>query len=499
MKKRILIAGLFHETHTFVEERTALKDFSIRKGEEMFHSRGEGSPLDGVLEAAEESGWDVVPSIDMRAVPGGTATDEAVCFFWKHFAAAAKSPLREGLDGFFLVLHGAMVSESVEDVEGEILGRIRSLPGAAALPIFGVYDLHANFSEAMAMNGNCLVAYRENPHTDAREAAVFAARLLDRCLVTRGIPQMWYRHARVLWPPTGTGTGSDPMRILEATARRFEKEVSDVWAVNVNAGFSFADTAASGVSFLVCGTCGERFAGGILDELCRIARERCAQGCKVEEPVEEVLDRILPVEDGPVILVEPSDNIGAGAPGDGTGLLRALIAREVEGAVVVIDDAQSVLAAVSAGAGKRVRLSVGGRGSRMDPGPLEIEVDVVSVSDGRFDLEDSQSHLASMRGSHIEMGPCAVVRHGGVSILLTSRRTPPFDLGQLRSQGIAPENMKIIGVKAAVAHRRAYDPIARGMYWVATPGPCSSRLHDFPFKRLKRPVYPLDEMTDAPA
>src|SRR5207249_2389225 len=104
------------------------------------------------------------------------------------------------------------------------------------------------------------------------------------------------------------------------------------------------------------------------------------------------------------------------------------------------------------------------------------------------------SHLASMCGIHINMGPSAVVRSGGVRILLTSRKTPPFDLGQWRSQGIDPESLRVIGVKAAVAHRRAYDPIAKASYTVDTPGPCSSNLRAFPFRKIRRPVFPLDDM-----
>jgi microcystin degradation protein MlrC len=97
-----------------------------------------------------------------------------------------------------------------------------------------------------------------------------------------------------------------------------------------------------------------------------------------------------------------------------------------------------------------------------------------------------------MYGAHIDMGPCAVVRHAGVTILLTSRKTPPFDLGQWRSQGIDPERLSVIGVKAAVAHRRAYDPIAKASYTVDTPGPCASNLRLLPFQRIRRPVFPLD-------
>ncbi len=123
---------------------------------------------------------------------------------------------------------------------------------------------------------------------------------------------------------------------------------------------------------------------------------------------------------------------------------------------------------------------------------MRLSVEFVSRSDGRFELEDKQSHLASMCGSQFDMGPCAVVRHGGVTILLTSRKTPPFDLGQWRSQGIEPEKLFAIGVKAAVAHRRVYDRIARQHVTVDTSGPCSSRLDRFPWRHVRRPIFPLD-------
>jgi microcystin degradation protein MlrC len=96
-------------------------------------------------------------------------------------------------------------------------------------------------------------------------------------------------------------------------------------------------------------------------------------------------------------------------------------------------------------------------------------------------------------GSRIEMGPSAVVRAQGVTILLTSRKTAPMDLGQWRSQGVDPERLRVIGVKAAVAHRQAYDPIAKVTYTVRTPGPCASDPQELPYRRVTRPIWPLDD------
>jgi microcystin degradation protein MlrC len=161
----------------------------------------------------------------------------------------------------------------------------------------------------------------------------------------------------------------------------------------------------------------------------------------------------------------------------------------------VINDPVSVCALADAAPGDVRTVDVGGRGSRLDPGPVRLEATFVSRSDGVFLLEDKQSHLASMNGVRIEMGPSAVIRSGGVTILLTTRKTAPFDLGQLRSQGLEPCDFLVIGVKAAVAHKRAYDTVARASYYVDTAGPCTGNLASLPWRRLQRPVYPLDPIS----
>jgi len=142
--------------------------------------------------------------------------------------------------------------------------------------------------------------------------------------------------------------------------------------------------------------------------------------------------------------------------------------------------------------GWRGSLTFGGRSDTRFDSPVTCEVELLSTSDGRFTLEDRHSHLASMCGVQIDMGPCAVVQHAGIRVLLTSRKTPPFDLGQLRSQGIMPEELSVIGVKAAVAHRQAYDPITKHSHTVNTLGPCTSDLRTLPYEQIRRPVFPLD-------
>lgn len=491
-KRRILFAGLVHETHTFLDETTPLSAFRIALDTQVLARRGDGSLVDGFLSVAEENSWEVVPTLTMMATPSGWVEDDVFEYFWREFAARAKPSLEQGVDGIFLCLHGAMVTPRFPDVEGELLARIRSLPGAERLPLFATLDLHANATARMWSLASGILAYRENPHTDAFETSVRTARMLQRSLDLGVVPVMYSKMAPIVWAPPGTGTANDPMQTLEADARKIEALDPEIWGVNVIAGFSFADTEATGVSFSLITTKPEAEVRHHLDALSEKAWLLRETGVVTYPSVTDVLASLGTEVKGPIVLVEPSDNIGGGAGGDGTGVLRALLECGAQRAVVVINDPESVRRSQAVPVGATVKLEVGGRAWPQDPGPLVMEAQVVSCSDGKFDLEDIHSHMAAAVGRHVDMGPCAVVRYQGVVLLLTSKKTPPFDLGQLRSQGIEPTNMTFIGVKAAVAHRRAYDPIATQSYFVDTPGPCSSDLSRFRFARLRRPIYPLD-------
>ena len=498
MPKRVLLAGLFHETHTFLDATTRLSDFSIRRGNELLDAVGDGSPLSGVLDVAAACQWDVRPVVDLRATPSATVEDAVFEFFWRQFAAAYERERAAGLDGIFLVLHGAMACASVRDVEGELIDRIRVLPGARELPVCSVLDLHGNLSRRTIEQTQGLIAYRMNPHTDARQAAVDAARLLDRIMTTGRQPLSLFEPCSLLLPPTATGTADEPMKTLEELARQAERDDPDLAAINVFAGYSFADTFDTGLSFSAV-TFGDPAQAGLrLRELRDFALANRRLAHLIDLPLAECLPRIracIELGQTPIALVEPADNIGGGA-GNAPTLLRTLIEQRMTGAAVVLNDPEAVaaLAGVAIGGAKRTR--IGGKVSRLTDPPLDLELTIVSRSNGRFELEDRESHLASMCGVRIDMGPCAVVRAAGVTILLTSKKTPPFDLGQLRSQGIEPETLSVIGIKAAVAHRRAYDRVVKASFTVATPGPCSSDLRSFPYQHLRRPIDPLDDLPE---
>jgi microcystin degradation protein MlrC len=488
---RIFLAGIFHETHSFTDDRTGIGGFTIHRGQALLDRIGDGSQVDGFLTAARREGWEVVPGATYLSGASGMVDHVVFEAFWDEIHPVLGTAIAAGLDGIFLSLHGAMVTTELEDPDGELLRRIRAMPGAGQLPIFGVYDLHATLTQAMGELSDGLVCYRECPHDDTYESAVRAAGLLARCLSTGVRPRQHVLVTPIVWPPTGTGTRDGPMHALEAAARRMEREFAGILAVNVVGGYSFADVRDAGLAFGIITEGDDETAKAALQELADIAWQQRAGGIPQEYELDDVLRDFKASPKGPVLLVEPADNIGGGAPGDCTDVMRALLKHDVSGAGVVIADAAAVRALERVPVGGHATIAIGGKGSRLDLGPVTLEVELVSRSDGRFELDDAKSQIVVL-GRKIDMGQTAVVRHRGLTILLTSKRLAPMDLGQWRSQGIDPKKLSVIGVKAAVGHRRAYDPIASASFTVRTRGPCTSDLKQLPYKRIRRPVYPLD-------
>jgi microcystin degradation protein MlrC len=494
--KRVLVGGLVHETHTFLSEPTRLEDFArmiwVRGAGLLDRCQGDVSPMGGALEVAQRRGWKLCPSVYGAAMPSGAVADGVLEAWWADFSADLDQALGEGLDGILLILHGALAFASFPDGEGELLRRIRQRLAGLPLPIAADLDLHANLSPQMARSANIFTGYRQNPHTDARQAGERAAQLLDQAMRGGPLPQVAVLKPPVLYSPKGTATSAEPLLTLETMARQLEAAHPELLEVCVLPGFAYADVPCAGVSLCATTTGDPRRAEALLQPLAAYALDQAAAGNPLDPPIDAVMPQVLALDQGPIGLIEPSDNIGGGTPGDGTGVLQALIRCGVKNSAVVINDPQAAAACHTAGAGDRLTLPIGGKVDRLHGPTLELTVELLRRTDGRFVLENERSHLASLVGRNVDMGPSALVRHQGIYILLTSRKTPPMDLGQLRSQGLVPEELYLIGIKAAIAHQAAYDPILRASFYADTPGLGSSDLRRFPYRRLPRPIAPLD-------
>ena len=502
MSKHILVAQLSHETHTFLKQKTGLTDFMERctfHGQEIVKQNlGNGSPMDGFLTYAAQREWTVYPSIQMAAMPSGLVEDEVVNYFNHHFFQILASELHH-LDAIYLVLHGAMVSESYFDVEGELLSQIQFFfrEHEVEIPVVGIIDLHANVSQQMVDSSDCLLAYKKNPHTDARQTAIDAVELLDDIFLQYGKVKQIRQGSPYILPPTGVGTAVDPMKSILARAREIEAEDPDIVCVNVLAGYAYADIPDCGFS-LTCATHGSvDQAQTHLVELLGVLKQKINLAYPSELSLEQALEQsdLTPKGDnGTILLIEAADNIGGGTPGDATGILAPLLEAGRKHIVAVINDPGAAKVCHRHGLGKRINLEIGGKTDLFHGSPVTFAGEVVHLSTGIFELENKNSHLASMTGTRIRMGPSAVIRNQQATILLTTHKTPPMDLGQLHSQGIEPKEADYIIVKAAVSHKQAYDPIAAGSFNIDSPGLCTSNLKRLAYQHVRRPVFPLDEL-----
>jgi microcystin degradation protein MlrC len=494
--KRVLIAAITHESHSFVPGNTSFDRFRISRDEQILAKADGASSIGGFIEVGKKHGWEIIPSVTYGANASATADHAVFEQFWSELEERINKAMAvKPLDAILLSLHGAMVTTESVDPEGELLARLRAKPGLETIPIVGSYDLHANFTQRMGQHASALVGYRHNPHTDTRETAVRAAEQLARMLETGVTPHMRVKHAPVIWSPPGTGTADRPMKDLEALARQIETENPDIWIVNVIGGYSFSDVPEAGVSFSLVTTGSDAVADAALDRLVALAVELRELGVVKEWDLDEA---ILAVKGKPGLhcIVEPADNIGGGAPGDCTPVLRAFLKHKLTNAAVAIADPESVKAFDGAKPGEVRRVRIGGKQSKMDEGPVEIDAKFVSRSDGKFVLEDKHSHGAGA-GYNVDMGPCAVVTIGendGITVLLSSLKRSPNDLAQWRSQGIVPENLSYVNLKGAIAWRQAWVKIMATSHTVVTGGPCTSDSTKLPYKRLRRPIYPLDQI-----
>jgi len=197
----------------------------------------------------------------------------------------------------------------------------------------------------------------------------------------------------------------------------------------------------------------------------------------------------------PAVLVDMGDNVGGGSAADSTFVLTELLEQKAQGWVMVIADPEAVQQAVKAGVGNRFETAVGGKTDRMHGSPARVSGLVKSLHDGKY-IETDKRHGGQR---YHDQGLTAVIEVDGGTrdvpnlLILTSKREMPFSLHQLISCGVYPERQKILVVKAAIAFRAAYEPVAGRIIEVDTPGVTAVNPKRFEWKRARRPLFGLEE------
>lgn len=487
---RLITGGIQHETHTFSVEPTVAETFPTTRGEACWDYAGTNHSLGGVIDACREGGIELVPTMLCDGVATGTASretfDALVGEIVDRIAAALPA------DGVVLTLHGAMVADGLPDAEAEVVRRVRAAVGPD-LPIAVTLDYHANLGQGMVDGCQIVTTYDTYPHIDANARGREAVELLARTIRGEIKPTMALAKPPLLPVPQAQFTARPPFATLFERAHAMEAN-GEALSVTVAAGFAYSDVPDAGVGFLVTTDDDSAAAARLAEELADLAwglRDRMV--VRNVPPAEAVAQAIAHPE-GPVVLVDVGDNIGGGTPGDGTVLLAELLGQRARDATMVVADREAVAAAFAAGVGGAFAANVGGKTDALHGEPVPVRGRVRLLCDGQWVHEGPEQ-----AGVPTSMGRTAVVRVDGVNLVLTTHKSAPGDLQQLKSVGIDPARQKILVVKAAVRWRGGYEPITKHSIDVDTPGLGSVDLTRFAFAQIRCPIFPLDADATWPA
>jgi microcystin degradation protein MlrC len=493
MTRRVLTAQIKHETNTFSILPTTLDSYNARvflEGDAVLPAlKGTNNEIAGVLDVATQGGWDLVTPIAADATPSGRVSAPT----WAYLKSSVLDALESGgpFDAVCLSLHGAMVTQTCEDAEGELVAAVRQRVGPDT-PVLVTLDLHANATRLLADNASVLISYRTYPHIDmydrGRQMAVMAGRMMTgeigraQTVIARREQLDGFDHGRT--------THDGPMNEALRRARAFEAE-DGILCVSINAGFPWADITDAGPSVTVSHDGRPARAREIANSIIQFGWDTRHDLTIKHLSANDALTRIKTAGpgNGPFVLGDFSDNPGGGSYGDSPALLQAMVEGGLENAAfAVICDPEAAQAAVQAGVGATLTMPLGGKFDPTVTPSFEMTGTVKHISpEGKFTFEGPM-----MRGVSAAMGPSALLQIGGVETVVISNRFQPYDRMFLVHFGVTPEEKSVIAVKSAHHFRAAYGPMAREILLVDAAGITSPDPRKFPFKNLRRPIWPLD-------
>ena len=487
-RRRIAIAGFQHETNTFAPGSTGMAEFRMADswpellcGRDVIkQTRWMNLPIAGAVTAAEANGEiELIPILWCAAEPGGPVTDEA---FDRISGMILDGLAKAGpLSAIYLDLHGAMVTESFDDGEGELLSRIRRKTGPS-LPIGVSLDLHANISAHLVEQASVITIYRTYPHLDmARTGARCVDQLLE--ILNGRERKAAFRQVPFLVPLHAQNTGAEPCRTLYHLLDRLPSSQDEF--IDLAMGFTASDISDCGPSLVAYATTHERaevLADTLFDRICA---SEGAFDTKLLTATEAVQAAKTMAGTGPVIIADVQDNAGAGGSSDTTGLLRALIDCEADGALLgVMRDARIAAMAHEAGPGAVIQGGLGGKSGLEQDAPFEGRFRVLSLSEGHI------VYTGEMYGGGIaEVGPSCLLSvedvAGDIQIVVSSERTQCLDRAFFTHFGREPAKCSIVCVKSTVHFRADFEPGSRAVLNAAAPGWFSCQLENLPYGKLR--------------
>jgi microcystin degradation protein MlrC len=370
-------------------------------------------------------------------------------------------------------MHGAMFVEGMEDAEADWIGAARAMAGPDCL-ISASYDLHGNLSPAVVDALDLVTAYRTAPHEDMAETRERAIELLLRCLREGRRPHKALATVPVLLPGERVMTTQEPAKGLYA---RIPEMIAahGLLDASILVGYAWADEPRVAASVMALGD----DAGATRTAADALAGEFWARRAEfvlgaLTADVDTCVRMALAHDEDAFFISDSGDNITAGAVGDSPFVLGRLLAHGAPDAVVApLIDLAATDACFAAGVGAEVALAVGAGLDPKSGPPLPV-----------------RGRVARLEERGIE-GRQALLRIGGVDVVLCEKRVAFTTVEQFRALGIDPAVRRVIVVKLGYLFPELMR-IATGACLALSPGVVPLNVETLPYRRIRRPIYPLD-------
>lgn len=483
-----IVGSFMHETNTFSTVSTDLDAFRAQmylKGDDIpAIQTGTETVVGGFIDVIRERGDEAVYTVSAHATPSGLVTRDAFDLIGGEIVAGVAA--HRDADGILLSLHGAMVVDGIDDGEGHLLGQIRAVVGPD-MPIVVVLDLHSHMTQALVDRATMVIGYQKYPHTDMGERGREAAQMMGK-IVSGEIHPVAALNKPPMIPVCGTcHTEGGLYKELWTDALRSDRPKS-ILSTSLFAGFSYADILPMGYAVLVYANGESDVATKEADRLAQMAWDRRAEFLYTPTSLSGAVQQALTIEGQPVVIADIADNPGGGGSNDGVEILRELMRQKVKhAAVATIYDPAVVGQAIAVGVGNRLSTSLGAKTDDLHGKPLKVMGTVRLIFDGGFTYKGPMS-----RGARGSIGTSVVLDLDGILVIVCSKRLQSRDPEIFRAAGIDPMDQKILVVKSAVHFRAGFGPIAAGIVVADAPGLTSLDLSQFDFKRIRRPLYPID-------
>lgn len=487
--KRIAIAGILTECNDFTSALITEDDFErveLLRGQQMLE-RSDGVVGGALSELAKYPDFLPVPLLFTSTIPGGALTDQ--CFTKFHDEIIELTKQAGHLDGVLLLLHGAAVSVSVADIEGELLQSVRKVVGAD-IPIMVTLDLHAHITEKMVALSTALFGWETYPHMDSFTTGARAAKLIVRTIKKEVSPVQVMARVPVLTSAINASTERPgPFYDLMKKAKKWE-HAGKCLSSSVFLVHPYIDRPEMGSGALIitdndpetAATMAREIAQEYWDRRQEFEPEVWKADAAIRDAVKKVPSRS--------VLTEVADTCGGGSAGDCVAVLRALLEIDTNiKAIYPVVSPQAAATAIAAGIGSEVDLSVGAEIDKKWGPPVNLKGHVLKISDGDFMYQGGV-----WDGASGHMGDTAVVRVGAIDIVIATFPTYEWRDEQYRSLGLDPADYHLIVVKNPMNYFMTYSPIADNFYVIDSPGPTPATCKSLVYKQMQRPFFPFDDL-----